>query len=259
MAGSKSRSIISLNRRFSNDIDGGGCGRAPNFLYMADPSSPAEGTGQDDEDIPKNHQATESFRLDIKQKYQRDLSNDGFGAFLPIAEKVDEITGGWGLSYADLQPETPRTPLGIAFLATNGFYAFAGLALGVKGEWFLGTLTEIAGAVSFWYHYSQLEFGKDRSEVRLALLTDYFTAGAALITGGIYMAQMGIQSVPLDAVVAGILAVLFLTFSWVWEFGAPYLFWHSLWHIMTAYTGYAVGKAHLAGTMGILDTLFLPS
>mmetsp|Transcript_1607 Transcript_1607/g.2374 ORF Transcript_1607/g.2374 Transcript_1607/m.2374 type:complete len:326 (+) Transcript_1607:136-1113(+) len=230
----------------------GGC-RASSFLYMASPNNYDDNRIEDNNEgttsKSEQKQASESFVLDIKQKYQRDLSQDGFGPLLPIAEKIDEATGGWGLGYADLAPETPKTPLGIAFLATNGCYAFAGLALGVQGEFLLGTLTEIAGAVSFWYHYSQLEFGKDRSEVRLALLTDYITAGAALITGGVYMANMGIQSVPFEAVVAGSLAVLFLSLSWVWEFGAPYLFWHSLWHVMSAYTGYIVGQAHISGSL----------
>ena len=182
------------------------------------------------------------------KKYGRpqDINESSFGALLPIAEAVDEATGGWGLSYADLHPATPRTTVGQAFLATNFFYAAAGLWLGFKGDWFYGGLTELAGIVSFTYHYVQLDFGKNRSEVRLALLIDYFCAGSALITGGVYMVLGGITTVPIDAIVAGGGAVLCLSLCWVWEFGYPYIFWHSLWHILSAYTGFLVGQDHLS-------------
>ena len=181
-------------------------------------------------------------------KYGRpqDIDEDSFGALLPIAEAVDEATGGWGLSYADLHPVTPRTTVGQAFLATNFFYAAAGIWLGINGDWFYGGLTELAGVVSFIYHYTQLEFGKNRAEVRLALLIDYFCAGAALITGGVYMISAGITSIPLEALVAAGGAGVCLSLCWVWEFGYPYIFWHSLWHILSAYTGYLVGEVHLS-------------
>jgi len=99
--------------------------------------------------------------------------------------------------------------------------------------------------VSFWYHFSQLKFGTNRAEVRLALLTDYVTAGSALITGGIYAANLGLTSIPIDVVLIGAASVVCLTLSWVWEFGVPYLFWHSLWHILSAWAGYLVGQAHI--------------
>merc|ERR1740124_429896 len=170
---------------------------------------------------------------------------DNLGPLMPLAKKLDEVSGEWALSYADLSPATPKTPAGVAFLATNICYAGAGLALGLQGEYLLGILTEIAGIVSFWYHYSQLELGQDRSEVRLALLTDYITASAALLTGGFYIAQMDISILPLEIVGFSIASVLSLALCWVWEFGYPYLILHSLWHILSAYTGYLVGQAHL--------------
>lgn len=115
----------------------------------------------------------------------------------------------------------------------------------LKGEILLGILTEVAGVVSFIYHYSQLKFGQNRNEVRLALVIDYITAGMALITGAVYLTQMGIQLIPLDCIIWGILSIAALSLSWVWEFGIPYLFWHSIWHILSAYTGYLIGQAHL--------------
>ena len=191
-----------------------------------------------------------TFQSDVSNvDSKRDLSADYFGPLLPIAEQIDSATGGWGLSYADLHPETPQTPLGVAFLATNACYAFGGLVLGVQGEWTLGLLTEVAGIVSFWYHYSQLNFGQDRKEVRLALLIDYFTAGTALLCGAVYMAQMGIDSVPFESLVWGGASVVCLTLCWVKEVGYWYLFWHSLWHIGSAYTGYLVGQNHINNGM----------
>ena len=186
-----------------------------------------------------------SFQKDIQNKFTEDRSYNAFGFLTPLAKSLDSVSGDWALSYADLQPATPRTIEGQAFLATNVCYAVAGIVLAIQGDWFFALLTEMAGIVSFWYHYSQLEFGANREEVRLALLTDYFTAGAALVTGGLYMADMGISGVPLDAVFTGAGAVVCLSLCWVWEFGQPYLFWHSMWHILSAYTGFLVGQAHI--------------
>ena len=150
------------------------------------------------------------------KKYGRptDITEDSFGVLLPIAEAVDEATDGWGLSYADLHPATPKTPVGQAFLATNVFYLAGGLYLGIKGDFFFGGLTELAGIVSFVYHYAQLDFGQNRSEVRLALLIDYFTAGATLLTGGVYMIQAGITHVPVEALFTAIGAIACLSLCW---------------------------------------------
>jgi hypothetical protein len=93
--------------------------------------------------------------------------------------------------------------------------------------------------------------------VRLSLLIDYFTAGSALIfgtgllfeevgseifAGGISSANIMAASPSLTAaLVCGLLAVLNLGLCWVREFGRPYLFFHSLWHIFSAATCYFVG------------------
>jgi len=205
-----------------------------------------------------NNNEQEQSSSSTRSKTMRDLSSDGFGMLLPIAESVDNWTGGWGLSYADLRPETPQTAAGRAFLATNICYAAAGLALGIKGDYVLGSLTEVAGAVSFWYHYSQLRFGTERSEVRLALLTDYITAGTALITGGIYIAQMGITTLPQDTILIAAGSILCLGLCWIWEFGIPYLFWHSMWHILSAYSAFLIGQAHLPSSSPDITTTTTP-
>ncbi len=166
----------------------------------------------DNEDAKKRA----SFQRDIGEKLSLDRYED-FGPLTPIAETIDGLTGEWALSYADLSPETPQTIAGRAFLAINACYVVAGIILAINGDWFFGGLTELAGVASFWYHYSQLEFGKDRTEVRLALLVDYFTATAALITGGFYVVNMGINVVPFDALVSGGGGIVALSLCWVWE------------------------------------------
>lgn len=207
-------------------------------LHSSNPNS----SNEDDE-------KRKSFQKDIADKFQFERDYSNMGPLLPIAQKIDEVTGDWALSYADLEPSTPKSIEGQLFLATNALYAIVGIYLGARGDFFFGALTELAGIVSFWYHFTQLELGKDRMEVRLALLTDYFTAGVALITGVVYCFQMGITAVPFDALVSGLLSAICLSLCWVWEFGIPYIFWHSLWHIFSAYTGFLIGQAHLPDTM----------
>ncbi|KAL7548586.1 hypothetical protein ACHAWF_011865 [Thalassiosira exigua] len=235
-------------------VDDGGARIVARPLHSRDEADSAASDRDDEGDnddwrvrIGKSLEGQTSFA-----KYGRpeDIDESSFGPLLPIAEAVDEATGGWGLSYADLQPATPKTTVGQVFLATNFFYAAAGLWLGFRGDWFYGGLTELAGIVSFVYHYTQLEFGKNRSEVRLALLVDYFCAGSALVTGGVYMIQAGIGSVPVDALLAAGAAAVCLSLCWVWEFGYPYIFWHSLWHVLSAYTGFLVGQEHLVEVAG---------
>mmetsp|Transcript_21615 Transcript_21615/g.30283 ORF Transcript_21615/g.30283 Transcript_21615/m.30283 type:complete len:294 (+) Transcript_21615:15-896(+) len=181
----------------------------------------------------------------IKTDEEKDRTYDGFGPLIPIAEKLDDVTGNWALSYADLSPETPKTPAGILFLVTNIFYAISGIGLALHGDVVFGALTEVAGIVSFWYHYTQLELGKDRKEVRLTLLIDYLTAGSALIYGTVYLAQLGISATSPEMLASGAISIACLSLCWVWEYGYPYLFWHSLWHITSAYTGFMVGQAHI--------------
>lgn len=94
-----------------------------------------------------------------------------------------------------------------------------------------------------------MKLGQNRSEVRLALLIDYFSAGSALLTGFIYILQIAFQgegiSIPIDVYVTSTLALGCLGLCWVYEYGNLYLFWHSLWHIFSAYVGYEVGQLHI--------------
>lgn len=200
--------------------------------------------GQNDKEIDIKLENNTNQRM--RQKMNRNLSSEFNSLILPIAQTLDGVTDGWALSYADLQPENERTAAGQAFLLTNLGYALAGFFLSTRGDLLLGGFTEVAGIVSYWYHYSQLKLGGDRAEVRLALFVDYFTAGAALFTGFAYVFQMGLFSIPLNILGIWTMAVISLSLGWVWEVGYSYLFWHSMWHILSAWTCYEIGQMHLA-------------
>ncbi len=177
------------------------------------------------------------------------------------AQFLDEATGGWALSYADCSPENESTAIGISFLATNIAYLAVGALLYTNGEQLLGVLAEIAGIVSYIYHYNQLASrGENSPAVRLSLFIDYFTAGSALLLGVFYLFQDFTTLVPsmtggfgallslspklLAALGCSTAAITSLALCWVWEFGVPYLFWHSLWHLFSAGTAYFVGGLH---------------
>ena len=63
-------------------------------------------------DVPATKDEVQDIQLpNIFTKHERpkDINTESFGPLLPIAKAVDDATGGWGLSYADLHPATPRT------------------------------------------------------------------------------------------------------------------------------------------------------
>mmetsp|Transcript_30711 Transcript_30711/g.70279 ORF Transcript_30711/g.70279 Transcript_30711/m.70279 type:complete len:304 (-) Transcript_30711:219-1130(-) len=181
----------------------------------------------------------------LSENWREELQEDELGPLLPLANFIDEVTGGWALTYADLSPETETTPAGISFLATNIGYGVAGVFLSMRGEFLLGYFTDIAGVISFGYHYSQLKFGPNRKEVRLALLFDYITAGSAIIIALFYIIQVGtFTTLPINLLCVIALSLGSLLMSWVYEFGYPYLFWHSLWHIFSAGVAFLVGEYH---------------
>jgi hypothetical protein len=162
---------------------------------------------------------------------------------LPLARVLEESTDGWALEYADLSPDTPTTPAGIGFLATNLAYTLCGLLLVAKGNVLLGVLTELASVASFAYHFAQLKLGKNQPLVRVALLVDYVVAAATLLAALVFIIQVGIQNVPLEGIIASVLAVVFLFLSWVWEEGIPYVINHGLWHLLGAYGGFVIGQS----------------
>ena len=167
-----------------------------------------------------------------------------------LAQSVDDATDGWALSYADLSPETETTPVGQAFLATNIAYAVAGIALSVQGDLFYGALLELVSMASFLYHYTQLQEPGGQLEdgtVKAALLIDYCLALTSIFVGLVYIA-LDHQLPPLEGLISGGLAVVFLLACWIWEHGLTYIVLHSIWHILSAYTGFIVGTSHQIGT-----------
>ena len=161
----------------------------------------------------------------------------------PVSNVLDDVTGGWALSYANLEPEDETTPIGISFLATNIAYGLAGSLLVSQGNSFLGILTELACFASFLYHYTQLKYGQEGSRiVRLALLTDYFFALSAILVGSVQLFMS--HQLPTEALGGGALAIASLGACWVWEEGVTYIILHSLWHLFSAYTGYIIGSTY---------------
>jgi hypothetical protein len=213
----------------------------------------------------------------------------------PVQKMLDEGTGGWALSAANLHPATHETINGQVFLATNLGYLVAGLVLTLRGDLWFGLLTDLAAIASFNYHYQQLlgsqlledEEGKVKvtmnningsngkakanngnngnakknsvrvptmtnapapvqtPEMRLALLIDYIVAAVSILTGAFYLWETGqMDTIPVEAVQMAVLSLGCLAACWVWEAGQPYMIFHSLWHLFSAYAGYLIGSTH---------------
>jgi hypothetical protein len=176
----------------------------------------------------------------------------------PLQSVLDEYTGGWALSYADLTPESPDTVIGRGFLTTNLFYLIAGILLTYQGDATLGFFTDLAAIASFNYHYTQLR-ATSRKElgnlVRFSLFLDYMAASISILTAVVYLVSTAVLSpdqlaLVQDSVVVGMVGVFFLTMSWRYEYGRPYIVFHSLWHMCSALSGYLIGSAHLQALQG---------
>jgi hypothetical protein len=201
-----------------------------------------------------------------KDKNIAEINHDSYSSFSlfdPIASKTTEVleaviinpaqgvldnaTDGWALSYADLSPDNAQTLAGQTFLASNMAYVVAGALLTITGDFWFGFCTELAAVASFNYHYQQLmNSGSTSSKtVRLALLVDYLFAMVSILTGLVYiLTSPSTAGLPIYAVSIGAIACVCLGLSWVWEYGKPYMFWHSLWHLFSAYAGYVIGSEH---------------
>lgn len=166
----------------------------------------------------------------------------------PVSEVLQEKTGGWALSYANLTPESEQTVVGQTFLATNVAYAVVGLVLSSQGETFLAFLLEMVSVASFAYHYAQLAEPYNRTQdstVKLALMLDYALAFASIGLGLLYL--LADQTLPpIEGIASSIIGIACLLACWKWERGLPYIGFHSLWHIFSALSAYYVGTTHLA-------------
>jgi hypothetical protein len=173
----------------------------------------------------------------------------------PLQQVLDECTGGWALNYADLTPESPDTAIGRGFLLTNVFYLVAGLLLTYQGDATLGFFTDLAAIASFNYHYTQLRATSQKEGikdlVRLSLFLDYMAASVSILTAVVYVVSASLQLEPdqlimvEQSVAVGMVGLFFLVLSWKYEYGRPYIVFHSLWHLGSAVSGYLIGAAHL--------------
>lgn len=171
---------------------------------------------------------------------------EAFESFVvPVQGILDNITEGWALSYADLSPDSTETINGQLFLASNTAYLIAGAYLAATGDFWLGMCTEVVAVASFNYHYQQLmnTGSVAASSVRNALLIDYCFAFLSIGTANLYLLSL-FPSIPVAGIAVGIAAFICLGCSWIWEYGRPYMVWHSLWHILSAISGYLIGSEH---------------
>ena len=165
------------------------------------------------------------------------------GFLAPLAQIIDRRTGGWGLSYADTNPYSDKTIVGLLFLATNFFFVWAGISLFHADNFFLSASVEVSGLASFYYHWCQIHYGPKRDEVRVSLLIDYITA---FITINLTFFEIILLLIKVldstdqnfflssEPILFGFLGIFCLLGSWAFEYGLPYIILHGLWHIFSA-------------------------
>ena len=165
----------------------------------------------------------------------------------PIFKRTDEFLEGRRedlFRYADLSNVdlTKRDDSFYAalFLASNVPYLLVGIQQGGTE----GALLNIAGVVSFVYHYFQLTLGPNTIEVRRCLLVDYITAVNACVIYGIDAFDIIAAFRSPEAGAVFLIGSAGLLTLWrsaiVDQNGKKYIFWHSLWHLCGALTAYLV-------------------
>ena len=93
---------------------------------------------------------------DIERSYE-----DTFGLLSPLAQVLDDNSGGFALSYANLTGYSATDFKGILFLATNLAYEGAGIFSVVNtnvnaNPFGMPLALMLAGAVSTYYHWAQV-------------------------------------------------------------------------------------------------------
>ena len=162
--------------------------------------------------------------------------------------------------------------VGFTFLATNLCYFIASSYL--FGNSFsaniYGSIVDLAGLVSLYYHSSQLWYGPGRKEVVVALLVDYCVAFVAVsgtlvsLYGDFTSAGFNLNNEFIASIVFGLTSFVFLFTSWTqirwvmlnsamddslrffnvivinWlslDSAVPYLLSHGMWHVFSALAG----------------------
>jgi len=156
----------------------------------------------------------------------------------------------WAFNISDTRPFSPREPIGAIFLATNmGYFvssAYFFQTASTPGFYFSG-LIDLAGVVSFFYHYTQLQLGPWRSEVKLALLLDYVVAITSVISvlailSSFVKSGYISESHVIEATACGSLSLVFLFASWFQQ-SLNYLVLHGLWHLISSIAVYKLAEA----------------
>ena len=151
----------------------------------------------------------------------------------------DTYANGSILAYANTTGFNYTEPVGAAFLLTNCFYIASGASILAKNPsnniyYYSTFIIEMAGLLSFNYHFQQLVLGPGRRQVKYALLLDYIGAITAIfmITAEI-IHQSTLGYIPAQSIELSIAGSLCLLGSWVCLTGYEYIVFHSLWHIFS--------------------------
>lgn len=183
--------------------------------------------------------STRLYKLSKRDKY--DLSS---------ALKLNRIAES-ALSYADLAPYTEKDFIGLLFLATNIFFYFAGLVIYTEYvnsldidlpnnsipifQLIYSSILDIAGIVSSAYHFTQLRYGQKSDIVVRILIVDYIVASLAISTFLFDLfSHSALDNFP-QAILLAFCAIISLLLSWIYEYGLPYIVFHGLWHILSAF------------------------
>lgn len=155
--------------------------------------------------------------------------------FSNLFRMVDESQLRGVLTYPDLSKYANGNLVGILFLATNFVYTWAGYVAFHRGQTGFALIVEAASLASYYYHWTQLEFGPNNVKVVQALLLDYFVAIITITTflNTLYEASQfspGHAGVSFELALAGLVCLIL---SWINHFGFPYIVFHGLWHILS--------------------------
>ena len=160
-------------------------------------------------------------------------TNNGFDKFQNQLDSKYK----WIFSYADLTPYSTSSFEGLVFLATNLFYSYVGIVLFQNNQSFYSLVIEIAGVVSLYYHWFQLNYGPNKQQVIKALILDYFIACSTIILLTYHSFQLYsiTNIIPFSSISLAIVSLSSLGLSWKYEYSLPYMMYHGLWHILSAY------------------------
>lgn len=196
---------------------------------------------------------------DLEEEEEDDAMADEISLFMSSLSSLDgflEERKSFLFSYADLtkiRDETALQPIGWFFLATNVAYILSGLLVSLSSETNVvaAASIQLAGLLSFTYHFLQIRLGPNRIEVRRSLLVDYAGAFSAGILCSLDALSF-LMNVPVDFVTqtGGVLVLALVSLAALVRSALyydedqclEYVFWHSLWHFLSALTAYYVAS-----------------